>query len=346
MSGTRRSRPSKTTIVDIAACTGVSVTTVSRVLNGKPDVSDMTRMRVLRAMEELGFAPQNAWRQIRSGRSGLIGVHAPQEFNPPNLQLMLSAALEVEEAGYSINIITRGLDDAELLGIFRGREVDGILLLEILADDRRPKLLSEHGYPFVMVGHRSENARLSYVDVDVAAGIEAATIHLYELGHRDIGLLTFQPIVDGKRYAFAGWAMFGYQRACLRYGLVPIAAFGGVSSEEMAAAAGRLLDDHPEVTAVLAPQDLSAIGVLRAAQARGMHVPTDLSVIAMLGDTLSEIATPPLTTISFPADEMGTHAARMLLKKLVGGQDEPEQMLIKPILAVRGSTAPPRGVRT
>ena len=89
----------KPTIVDIATASGVSVATVSRILNDKPDVAEQTRERVLRVMDEIGFAPQNAWRQIRSGRTGLIAMHVPEEFNPPAHQLIMAAALGVEDAG-------------------------------------------------------------------------------------------------------------------------------------------------------------------------------------------------------------------------------------------------------
>ena len=126
---TARSKVPKTTIIDIAAASGVSVATVSRILNDKPDVADATRKRVLRVMDEIGFAPQNAWRQIRSGRTGLIAVHRPEVFNPPAHRLVLAAALGVEDAGYSINIITRSLSEGELLAIFRSRQADGIILL-------------------------------------------------------------------------------------------------------------------------------------------------------------------------------------------------------------------------
>ena len=108
---TRRKVP-ETTIVDIAAAAGVSVTTVSRIINAKPDVAEDTRERVTRLMEETGFVPQSAWRQIRSGRSGLIALHVPADFNPPSYRVIMAAALGVEDAGYSINIITRSLSDS------------------------------------------------------------------------------------------------------------------------------------------------------------------------------------------------------------------------------------------
>jgi DNA-binding LacI/PurR family transcriptional regulator len=338
-----RSRGGKTTIVDIAAASGVSVTTVSRILNDKPDVAKETRERVRKVMEEIGFAPQSAWRQIRSGRSGLIGLHVPQEFNPPNLHVIISAALGVEDAGYSINIITRDLSDAELLGIFRSREVDGIIFSEVLANDRRPELLRDHGFPFVMIGRRTDNKGLTYVDLDIEHAIGLAMDHLVELGHRSIALLTFDPVLHEHRYAFIIWALDAYERACLRYGLKALPCLGGLTADAMSVAALRMLDGHPEVTAFIAPQEQSAVGVLRAAQSKALRIPDDISVVAMLGEMSSELATPPLTTLRFPADEMGAAAARLLLEMLTQGKPAGEQRLLTTDLCVRGSTAAPRG---
>ena len=197
-----RSKVPKTTIIDIAAASGVSVATVSRILNDKPDVAESTRVRVLRVMDEIGFAPQSAWRQIRSGRTGLIAVHRPEQFNPPAYRLVLAAALGVEDAGYSINIITRSLSEGDLLAIFRSRQADGIILLEIQTDDPRPEVLRDHGYPFVMIGHRTDNTGLSFADIDIEHGIGLAMEHLLGLGHRRIGFLTVDPVVEHRVYGF------------------------------------------------------------------------------------------------------------------------------------------------
>jgi DNA-binding LacI/PurR family transcriptional regulator len=337
-----RPKTNKKTIVDIAAASGVSVTTVSRILNNKPDVAEDTRQRVLRVMEEIGFAPQSAWRQIRSGRSGLIGVHEPQDFNPPNLQLIMSAALDVEDAGYSINIITRKLSDAELLGIFRSREVDGIILSEVLTYDRRPELLRDHGYPFVMIGHRLDNAGMSFVDIDTERAIEMAIDHLVGLGHRSIALLIFNPVIRGRQYGFSTWALSGYEQACQRHGLEHMPCLGGLTVEEMAVAARTMLDKYPAVTAVVVPQEVAVVGLLRAVQERGLRIPDDLSVVAMLGEMPSQLATPPFTSIAFPAEEMGSAAARMLLDRLANGGSSTDQVWIESALTVRGSTAAPR----
>ncbi len=337
-------KATKTTIVDIAEASGVSVTTVSRILNDRPDVAEDTRQRVLRVMDEIGFAPQNAWRQIRSGRTRLIAMHVPQEFNPPNYRVVMAAALGVEEAGYSINIITRTLADAELLALFRSRQTDGIILLEILTDDRRAELLRDHGYPFVMVGRRADNTGLSFVDVDVDYSIDLAVDHLAGLGHRHIAFLAIDPAVGDKRYGFATWALEAYEKACRRRGLAQHPCVGEPSADAMTGAAIRLLTEHPEVSAFVAPQEQSVIGVLKAAQAHGLRVPADLSVVAMLTESVAELATPALTTIGFPADELGTVAARMLLDRLDRGRTEPEQVLVPSRLVVRGSSGPARQI--
>ena len=339
--------PSKprTTIVDIAAASGVSVATVSRILNNKPDVAEETRARVLRVMDEIGFAPQSAWRQIRSGRTGLIAMHVPQEFNPPAHRLIMAAALGVEDAGYSINIITRTLSDAELLGIFRSRQADGILLLEILTDDRRAELLRDHGYPFVMIGHRDDNTDMSFVDVDIEHGVDVAIEHLVGLGHRRIGFLTLDPVVREKTYGFATWALQAYEQACDRLGLPVLARVGGPTTDEMSVVAQRLIDEHADITALLALQEQSVIGVLKATQARDMRIPDDVSVVGMVSELMSQVATPPLTTISFPADEMGSVAARMLLSRIDRVRTAEDQALVRPELIVRGSTTSPRDPR-
>jgi DNA-binding LacI/PurR family transcriptional regulator len=295
----------------------------------------------MRVMDDLGFAPQNAWRQIRSGRTRLIAMHVPQEFNPPAHRLIMAAALGVEDAGYSINIMTRSIGDAALLAIFRGRQADGIILLEILADDRRPILLRDHGYPFVMIGHRAANTDLSFVDVDIEHGVDIAVGHLVGLGHERIGFSTIGPVIGAKRYGFATWALGAYETACARRGLRPLSCMGEPTIEAMTTAAMRLFDEDPGVTAIIAPQELSVIGVLKAAQARAIAIPRDLSIIAMLSDAMADLSTPPLTTIDFPADQLGSTAARMLLAQLDGLQPATEQILIRPELIIRDSTAAP-----
>jgi DNA-binding LacI/PurR family transcriptional regulator len=336
----QRSRIKKTTIVDIAAASGVSVTTVSRILNDKPDVAEETRERVLRVMEEHGFAPQSSWQQIRSGKSHLITMHFPQDFNPPAHRVIFEAALGCEDAGYSINIIVNSLSDNELLAIFRGGQADGMILMEIQTHDRRVEVLRQHAYPFVLIGRCADNTGVSFVDIDIDYGVTMAMQHLVDLGHRQIGFVTLLPVVQEKEYGYSTWALQSYDRACHQCGLPQQWRAVGLNSDAAAAAVKRLLDENPHITAIVTPQEHCVIGVLKAIRAQGLRVPDDISVIGLLNESMSELATPPLTTISFPAVEMGREAARILLGHLDGTLTTPQQVLIRPQLIVRGSTGP------
>jgi DNA-binding LacI/PurR family transcriptional regulator len=336
----RRSKIKKTTIVDIAAASGVSVTTVSRILNDKPDVAEETRERVLRVMEEYSFAPQSSWQQIRSGKSHLITMHFPQDFNPPAHRLIFEAALGCEDAGYSINIIVNALGDNELLAIFRSGQADGMILMETQTHDRRVEVLRQHAYPFVMIGRCADNTGLSFVDIDVDQGVTAAMQHLIELGHRQIGFVTLLPVVQDKEYGYSRWALQSYDQACHRYGLPQLWRAVNLNSDDAAAVVQRLLDEHPHLTAIVTPQEHCVIGVLKAIRAKGLRLPDDISVIGLLNEAMNELATPPLTTISFPGAELGREAARILLGRLDGTLTTPQQVLIRPQLIVHGSTGP------
>ncbi|CAG0980797.1 HTH-type transcriptional regulator DegA [Anaerolineae bacterium] len=338
----RRSKIKKTTIVDIAAASGVSVTTVSRILNDKPDVAEETRERVLRVMEEYSFAPQSSWQQIRSGKSHLIAMHFPQDFNPPAHRLIFEAALGCEAAGYSINIIVNSLSDNDLLAIFRSGQADGMILMEIQTHDRRVEVLRQHAYPFVLIGRCADNTSLSFVDMDVEQGVTAAMQHLVELGHRQIGFVTLSPVVQDKEYGYSRWALQSYDRACRQSGLPQQWCAVNLDSDDAAAVVQRLLDEHPHMTAIVTPQEHCVIGVLKAIRARGLRIPDDMSVIGLLNEAMNELATPPLTTISFPGAELGREAARILLGRLDGTLTTTQQVLIRPELVVRGSTGPAR----
>ena len=281
------------------------MTTVSRIINDRPDVADQTRQRVLRVMDEIGFAPQSAWRQIRSGRTGLIAVHVPTEFNPPGYRLIMAAALGVEDAGYLINIITRPLSDAELLGLFRSRQVDGIILLEIELEDRRPEVLRDHGFPFVDDRPPSGQHGLSFVDLDVEAGIDTAFEHLVSVGHRQIALVIAPPVVQDRTHGFAASALRAYERACARHGLrlCPACHCGRAAAVHRAPVARRASGDHRLHRAAGGLGDRRPQG---GATLRGLRIPHDLSLVGMLPEPVGDLGMLPITTLGFPADEMGT----------------------------------------
>jgi DNA-binding LacI/PurR family transcriptional regulator len=341
----KRQKIKKTSIVDIAKAGGVSVTTVSRILNNKPDVADETRQRVLKLIEEHGFAPQIAWQQLRSGKSHFIALHFPQDFNPPTHGIITSAAMACEDEGYSLNLIANTLSDSELLAIFRSGQADGIILMEILTHDRRVELLREHELPFVMIGRCADNTGLSYVDLDIAQGVGDAIQYLYALGHRQIGFVSLAPILQEKEYGYTTWAMKGYEKACQQYDLPLLRRTANLKTDDATAVVLDLLCQHPDITAIVTPQDVGVPGLLKAIQLKGLRILDDISIIGLLTESMSELITPPLSTISFPQHDMGYEATKILISQLTGASTTPQQLLLKPQLIVRGSTGPARSIK-
>jgi DNA-binding LacI/PurR family transcriptional regulator len=341
-----RPKVKKTTIVDIAEASGVSVSTVSRILNNKPDVADETRQRVLQVIEEQRFAPQTAWQQLRSGKSHVISLHFPQDFNPPSQDIITGAALHCATEGYSLNLVANTLGEHDLLSVYHSGQADGMILMEILTHDWRAELLRKHGYPFIMIGRCADNHELSFVDVDIARGVADAVEHLFALGHRRIGFITIAPVLQRREYGYATWALEGYQQACRQYGLPALWQVVDLRSNHVRDAVAGFLAENPEVTALVSPQNAGVPGILKAVQASGLRIPEDISVVALFEDTLANLITPPLTAIHFPSQQMGLEAARILIAQLEGRLHSVQQVLLPAALRVRGSTGPARSVPT
>jgi DNA-binding LacI/PurR family transcriptional regulator len=342
-------RIKKTTIVDIAQACGVSVTTVSRIINEKPDVSAETRQHVLEYIRLNGFAPQNAWQQLRSGKSRVITLHYPQ--NPTRIHTMnsfvIGAAAACEKFNYSLNIVVSPLDESSLLSFFKSGQTDGMILMEILLHDWRVDLLREANFPFVMFGHCKDNDNLSYVDFDVENGIRKAVDHLVKLGHREIGFISAEPYIftgsgSDNAYGHTHWSVKGYMDACNFYGLPVICEKVQVVKESVEARVFRLLTKHPNITAIITSQDTTITGIIKAIQDRGLRIPEDISVVASAIEQMAELTTPPLTTIDCQAETASYKAATMLIEQLEGKSDGENQILYPFQLTVRGSTGSTR----
>jgi DNA-binding LacI/PurR family transcriptional regulator len=343
-------RIAKTTIIDIAKASGVSVSTVSRILNNKPDVSEETRERVLSVIRDMQFTPQASWQQLASGKSRFITLHYPQ--NPTRIHTMnsfvIGAAAACEKFNYSLNIVVSPLDENSLLSFFKSGQTDGMILMEILLHDWRVDLLREANFPFVMFGHCENNDDISYVDFDVEGGIRKAVDHLVELGHREIGFISAEPYIftgteSDNAYGHTHWSVKGYIDACNFYGLPVICEKIQVVKESVEARVVRLLTKHPNITAIITSQDTTITGIIKAIQDRGLRIPEDISVVASAIEQMAELTTPPLTTINCQAETASYKAATMLIEQLEGISDGEHQILYPFQLTVRGSTGIARG---
>ncbi len=333
----------KTTIVDIAKASGVSVSTVSRILNDKPDVAEETRERVLNIIKDYRFAPQAPWQQLKSGKSHFITLHYPK--NPDRTHMInsfvIGAATACEQNNYSLNIVVSPLDETSLLTFYRSGQTDGMILMEILIEDWRVELLRQNNYPFVMIGRCKNNSGFSYVDLDVEAGVKIAMEHLIGLGHRRIGFISAEPYLGMKnanKLGYTTWAVKGYKNACKLYGLPFICEQVQMAKESIENGVLRLLTESPGVTAIITVQETVGTRIIKAVQRKGMNIPEDISIVGSADGEIAELTAPPLTTVNYHAEATGFQAAKMLIEQLEGSQEGEKQILTPFELIVRGST--------
>ena len=335
--------PRRATIKDLAERAGVSIATVSRVLNAHPDVSARTRDAVLEAARELRFTTNRSARGLSGGRTGLIAVTIPI-VHAAHFAFILSGASEALYERDMRVVLCPTLHEhdreVDLLGRLMHGTTDGALL--ILPEESHEELdaLRRDGYPFVVVDPRNPVPEgIPVVTAANVTGAACATAHLLELGHRRIGALT-GPV---------GWTATedrrtGYHTALAEAGVMPDPALevaGDWLTPSAATAAHRLLDLPDPPTAIFAFNDNTAVGALEAARARSLRIPEDLSVIGFDDSEQAAHLTPPLTTVRQPLAEMGRTAISVLGRLMDGRRVEALRVELATRLIVRESTAPP-----
>lgn len=337
---------SEFTIADVAKAAGVSVSTVSRILNGKQDVAQATRERVQQVIEQLGYAPHAQAQRLRAGKTRNIAIIFPTNYpgnlphNPLALDFIIGGAASAGEKGFFFNLITTPITKHSLLNLYRSAQVDGIVLMQIHTHDWRVELLREHGYPFVMIGHCADNTGLSFIDLDFEPAVIEAFDYLVQRGHRKIGFLSLPEIVRQEGYGPAVRAWAGYEAALNQHALPALYREVGFADPDIFEGTLDLIDAHPDMTAIVTAHGCLPFSIVRALDERGRCVPDDFSVIGMIEDRIAELCSPPLTSIDFPSYDMGYRAVDMLIRTLAGTLVEPEQVLIPSRLVVRSSTSP------
>jgi DNA-binding LacI/PurR family transcriptional regulator len=330
------------TIDDIAKAAGVSVSTVSRILNDKPDVAVATRTRVLRIIDELGYRPHLQAQSLAAGKNRTIALLFPSShtgFTQLELDFFIGAAEAAAERGYFFNLMTE-VAQSDLLNLYRSANFEGTILMQICLHDERVELLRSHGYPFVMIGRCADNTGLSYIDLDFETGIQMAFDHLIRLGHQRIGFVASQKALREQGYGPAVRSMWGYERVLAAQGWSPLVREVERGLDDMYAATIDLLDAQPDLTAVVTMYGGSVSGIIRAVQDSGRGVPDDFSVVGIASTRLSQLMMPQLTAIDFPTGDVGYRAAQLLLNKLQGESMASDQILLAPQLVVRESSGP------
>jgi DNA-binding LacI/PurR family transcriptional regulator len=328
-------------LAEVAHKVGVSEATVSRVLNGKPGVSEATRQAVLTALDVLGYERPT---KLRGERARLVGLVLPELQNPifPAFAEVVSAALA--QQGFTPVLYTQtsgGVTEVEYVDLLLQQQVSGVifaggLYAQASARHDHYRLLSERNLPTVLINAAIDGLDFPRVVCDDAVAAEQALGHLISLGHRKIGLV-LGPLdhVPSNRKLVAAQAFAAGAGVPLEPSQVVHAMY---SLETAQAAATRLL--RTGVTAILCASDPMAIGTIRAARRAGLSVPGDLSVVGFDDSILMNYTDPPLTTVRQPIEPMGRIAAELLLAQIRGASVPHEELLYEPELVVRGSTGP------
>jgi len=329
------------TIRDVAREANVSVATVSRILNDKPDVSEETRQRVLGVIGELGYARSMQWMQITSGKSRVITLHYPYKLaisNQVSLHFITGVTTACEEHGYSLHLVTQSLDKNSLLDFYRTNQSDGVILMEIRMDDWRVKLLSQHNLPFVMIGRCENNDGVNFVDFDFNSAVSVAVSHLLDLGHQNIALVSVITDPQQNHYGPSVRALEGYEKVCAQNNIPTLYCETENGFENVKLATLNLMRKHPEITAIITIFDTAVAGIFSGIESLGLSIPDDISFVGLADAQGTELTSPSLTVLDFPASSMGYDAATMIINELEKGTKASKQKLVAPKLVIRSST--------
>jgi LacI family transcriptional regulator len=328
-------------IKDVAQHAGVSVGTVSNVINRPDLVAPETRTRVRAAIEQLGYVRSEAARSLRSGQSRIIGQLVLDMANPFFAEVASGAARAASEAGLRVMLCNSANDLAEekaYLSLFAEQRVRGVLLTPADATEANLDVLKRHQIPYVLVDRVTSQG--CSVSVDDVAGGRLGVAHLTETGHRRIayvsGPMSLAQCRDRRT---------GALRAIAAHGL-PEDSLVHIEADRMDVAAGRdaghrLLKLSQVPTAVFCANDLLALGVLQALYAAGVSVPGEMAIVGYDDIEFAAAAAVPLTSVRQPSAEMGRIAAELLVSEVTTGpaNHRHRRVVLEPELVVRESTA-------
>jgi len=334
----------RVTIRDVATHASVNASTVSRVLNPatRSLIGDEVAHRVLASAKALGYRQNSAASTLRGGKSKVIGVLLPDIENPvfPPIVRGIEAQLAIE--GFSVliaNAVGNPRDQERALEQMFSRQVDGLVLATAARQDSLVRRCILEGVPVVLVNRAEEGGHVPEVVNDDFLSMKLAVEHLASLGHKRIAH------ISGPANLATGFSRIeGFQMATRQYHLTetPIIESIEFTREAGKIACIQLLKQDAKVTAIVAANDLIALGCYDALADLGLNCPADISIIGHNDMPLVDMLNPPLTTIRIQHREMGRQAARLLLEKFSSPGAAPIRITLPPELKVRKSTAPPK----
>jgi DNA-binding LacI/PurR family transcriptional regulator len=331
---------SNLTISDIAERAGVSVTTVSRILNNRPDVSAKTTARVKAVMADLGYQPQVSARRLASGRSSVIAVlpHATSsELGSVTYEYLTGVVDGAEADEFSVNLLPRGTSREKLKALLGTGQFDGLVLLQVQTNDWRVDTLRQNGRPFVLVGRTEDTAGISYVDVDLIAAARMMVDRLVENGHKAITFIGNTLSLPVRRFS-ASLLLDGYDKGMRAHDLTPRVLDTGFDIDSIVGTIVQGLAKYPQTSCFFIGGHVAMPQIMNRLRDRGVSVPSDVSLVSILPESTADITMPRVTTIDLPGRELGQHAARILINHVLG-RSEIRQELLPPQITWRDSVA-------
>ncbi len=337
-------RSQHVTVRDVARAARVHFSTVSRVMNPhtRSQITESVAKRVLKAAERLGYRTNALAAGLRTRRSRVIGVIIPYIDSPLYPPILLAIEEILSENGYVAIISNTQNDPAReerVLAEMMARQIDGLIIGTATRHDPVVKGWAQRGAPLVMINRTDQTGAAPSIIVDDLVGLGLIVDHLVELGHKAIGHIA------GPQQLSTGAARSeGFRKAMARHGLQADAI---TIAEDFTREAGRrachaLLNQFPDITAIAAANDLLALGCYEALQERGLSCPKDVSMTGYNDSVFVDLLRPPLTTVRIPQREIGIQAARLLLEKIEERRALARDVVLRPQLIIRQSTATPR----
>ncbi len=336
----------RVTITDVATDLGLTKSTVSRALNGYPDIAEGTRLRVSRAAERLGYRPLSHAQAIRTGRVRSLGlvlqIDSEDSARPFLADFVAGITQAASDEHWTVTIAaepTEAKVQETLSRLTEERKADGFILPRTLVEDTRVASLRAQGVPFIMFGRTPDPTGCAWYDIKGEEAMRAATTRLASLGHERIA-----HIPGGAQYFYSGLRIDGYKEGLAAAGLPFDPALIGpeaMTEQAGAAAATALLRNPNPPTAIVCAVDRAALGVYQAAKALDLRIGRELSVIAYDGVPEGAYSDPGLTTFAVNSHQAGARLATLLIQRIRGVAPEDLRELAPATLVERGSDRSP-----
>ncbi|NDL57093.1 LacI family DNA-binding transcriptional regulator [Phytoactinopolyspora mesophila] len=329
---------------DVAERAGVSIATVSFVVNNTKRVAPATRERIEAAMAELGFRRNVVARALASRRTHILAVAYPalqHRLGSTAMGFITSAASAASEHDYHLVLWPVDNDGGELSELMREGLVDGIVLMEVLLHDPRVDTLLSARMPFAMIGRTADPTGLAFVDIDFEVTVEKGLDHLQGLGHREIVFVSERPPSEAFRaYGAKVRAEAAFRRSCAERGLEPVIVECAQNAAGGRELAHELIEARPRTTAIMIMNEHAAFGVVSGLARRGVRVPTDLSLLSIsTSSDMGATSDPVLSIMRSPGKELGRLGVELVIAQLEGNEP-PGSRLLPCELEPGESTAP------